>query len=500
MRVAVLLLLCFNLACHHRRQTGGLDNTDQPQSGQPQLPAVYITPKGESIVPGTVDEQGYVVPLDVFRPRAPRPAKPQPQLRTEVQAANFAETRLGPDDGHTKNETSIGVDGETLVAGWNQATGSTIVMGVGHSSDGGETWTNQTFGGFTTMSDPIVAAAGNGRWYYAFIASGGSAGGDYEVFVRRSDDDGLTWQPGVAVTQNSTFDDKPNMVAQGDDVLVAWADFSFSPARIRAAVSHNGGTSFTHSTVLVQNSGGGNGASPVIASDGSYYVFWRDSMQQFIWMAKSVDGGMTWSTDSTISSLSPLPSSLPPGFRIVNLPMAAADPISNDLVVVWNDANSGNGDIVAVHSSDGGAHWSGKVRVNDDVGSTHQFFPAVTIDATQRTHVVWYDMRGNGADIDVYTSTSEDHGASFTPNTRITAAAFTPVLPHEGGLAAFIGDYNGIASDGARTYPFYQDARRGVQEVYVAVVPQEGDPPSYEKLLALWPSGVTILDILTVLP
>ncbi len=495
-----LLLLTSVTACHHRVQSGGIEASEEEQEGrgQPPLPPIYITPRGERIVPGTVDDKGYVLPLDVYRPKKPRPGLPQPILKDVPRLGGFAETRLGPDDGHTKNETAIDVDGQTIVAGWNQATGSTIVMGVGRSGDGGAHWTSQTIGGFSNMSDPVVAAGGNGRWYYAFIATGGAGGSDYEVYVSRSDDDGQSWNPPVAVTNNGSFDDKPYMAAAGDEVLVAWADFNFSPARIRAASSHDGGASFVNSTVLIQNSGGGNGACPVIGPNGDFYVFWRDSMQQFIWMAKSVDGGAHWSTDAPIGTLDPLPSTLPPGFRIVNLPSAAADPTTGQLVVVWNDDSAGNGDIVAVHSSDGGDHWSTKQRVNDDIGSAHQFFPWVAIDETSRVHVAWYDMRGNGSDIDVYYATSDDGGASFAANTRVTTAAFTPILPHEGGLAAFIGDYNAIAAGNGFAYPFYQDARRGVQEVYVATIPQD-EPPTYEELLAAWPNGVTILDLLHAL-
>ncbi len=49
--------------------------------------------------------------------------------------------------------------------------------------------------------------------------------------------------------------------------------------------------------------------------------------------------------------------------------------------------------------------------------------------------------------------------------------SFTPVLPFEVGAADFIGDYNAIAAADGRAYPFYQDARFGIQDVYVTVIP-----------------------------
>lgn len=53
------------------------------------------------------------------------------------------------------------------------------------------------------------------------------------------------------------------------------------------------------------------------------------------------------------------------------------------------------------------------------------------------------------------------------PNLRLTAASFAPLLPTEGGAAAFIGDYIGLAAGPAGVFPFYQDSRRGEQDVWV---------------------------------
>ena len=46
-----------------------------------------------------------------------------------------------------------------------------------------------------------------------------------------------------------------------------------------------------------------------------------------------------------------------------------------------------------------------------------------------------------------------------------------PILPSEGGAAAFLGDYNGITAAAAGVFPFYQDSRRGEQDVWVTRLP-----------------------------
>ena len=458
----------------------GLVGTHSPEAA-PAPPGSgtrsWISPSGQVIKDGTVDDDGYVLPLDIRRPKPPRQTPERPSalridaLRRLAKGGAFPETRLGPDDGNSENETSIDADGTTVVAGWNQFTDTTLLQGLGRSTDSGASWSSQTIGDHSVMSDPIVAAGGGGRWYFGYIATGGAGGGDFDVYVRHSVDDGATWSDPVLVTSNSVFDDKPYMDARGQEVLVAWADFGFSPSKVRAARSLDGGETFGADTILSVESTAGNGAVPVIDSSGNYYVFWRDSFQQFQWVSKSTDQGATWSKDASIAPMDPLPSSFPPGFRIVNLPTAAAQPVSGALVVLWNDEAFGDPDILSVRSTDGGDSWSSPIRVNDDASGRNQFFPWVTFGDDGIAHAVWYDQRFDGSKIDVYMASSGDSGASWGPNVRITGTAFDPVLPSEGHAASFIGDYNAIAASNGKVYPFYQDAREGNQDVWVAVVP-----------------------------
>ena len=454
------------------RGAAAVDGTSRA-AAQGALPRSFVSPAGEVIAEGKIDELGWTLPLDIERPRPPRPtAERLPQPRFDASGSLFGatpEVRLGADDSHTQNETAIAIDGDTVVSGWNSFDGTGDKMGVGRSGDGGDTWSSALLGGFDVMSDPAIAAGGGGVWYYSYIARGGVAGSDLDVFVQRSTDDGQTWLAPVAVTADANFDDKAYVAAQGNDVLVAYADFGTSPAKIHAARSLDGGVSFDHDTVLANASVGGNGACPVIAPDGTFYVFWRDSFQQFLWMSRSDDAGATWTPDVSIVAMQPLPSSVPTGeggYRLLNLPSAAAAP-NGDLLVVWNDQLLGDADILAIRSTDGGDTWSAPVRVNDDAAGALQFFPWVAIDDAGAVHVVWYDRRHDNVDLDVYYAASTDGGVTFGANQRLTAASFVPVLPTEGGAAAFIGDYNGIAAGPAGVFPFYQDSRRGEQDVWV---------------------------------
>jgi hypothetical protein len=497
-RVAgAVLILATLAACAAERgrdpapgRATGLAALASPPQASSAGPRIFVSPSGTPVVEGTVDELGWVLPLDrkegeeeteFERPR-PRPSRVEAAAAPGQERGRpldgpdggpESELRLGPDDGRTQNETAIDYDGDVVIAGWNSFTATGAAIGIARSTDRGESWGFALRGGFDVMSDPAIAAGGSGRWYSSFIARGGAAGSDLDIFVERSTDDGDTWQPPVAVTADTNFDDKSYVAAREDEVLVGYADFGVSPAKIHAARSTNGGVSFDHDTILANASVGGNGASPVIAPDGTFYVFWRDSFQQFLWMSRSTDSGATWTPDASIVAMHPLPASVPAGqggYRLLNLPSAAAAP-DGALVVVWNDQLLGDADILAIRSTNQGEDWSAPVRVNDDPSGSLQFFPWVAIDALGYVHVVWYDRRHDDADLDVYYALSIDGGASFRANRRLTQSSFTPVLPTEGGAAAFIGDYNGISAGPAGVFPFYQDSRRGEQDVWVARLP-----------------------------
>jgi hypothetical protein len=155
---------------------------------------------------------------------------------------------------------------------------------------------------------------------------------------------------------------------------------------------------------------------------------------------------------------------------VLALPIAAVDPITGALVVIWNDQALGDPDILSIRSTDGGATWSSPIAINDDGPGDAQLFPWIAFDPSGTAHAIWFDQRDNGSDIDVYYVTSDDAGLSWKDNLRVTANAFTPILPWEGGAADFIGDYNGIAATAEAAYAFYQDSREGNQDVWVAVL------------------------------
>ena len=84
-------------------------------------------------------------------------------------------------------------------------------------------------------------------------------------------------------------------------------------------------------------------------------------------------------------------------------------------------------DVFLAKSTDGGNTWSDPLRVNNDGPGKHQFFTWMALDQeTGHLHIVYYDRRNHeGTETDVYLATSADGGATFT-NERISESPFNP--------------------------------------------------------------------------
>ncbi len=115
-------------------------------------------------------------------------------------------------------------------------------------------------------------------------------------------------------------------------------------------------------------------------------------------------------------------------------------------------------DVVLVRSTDGGATWSDKVRVNDDAPSYDNAMPAVAVDASGRVYVAWYDRREDpecGAQVHTRWTYSEDGGATFASSLRASEQPSGGGRHYDGrGLQNTwqVGDHLALRAEGERAY------------------------------------------------
>ncbi|MEM0472470.1 MAG: hypothetical protein QXX84_06205 [Sulfolobales archaeon] len=391
---------------------------------------------------------------------------------------------------------------------------------VYRSFDGGKTWSGPsrmvaTYG--DSLSDPSLAFGRDGTLYLSYL----SVGAFSEITLAISRDGGANWSFVRALNYSfAAFYDKP-WIAVGPDptnpmrdiIYITYTEFKGYyevNLSIKLIRSRDGGRTFEgpfrvswegrYPDTLVQWS------YPVVDRNGTLYVsffgvktervFGEPRVIQGIWVAKSIDGGVTFSEPVLAAETNwwfPGYSGLY-GFRwIVPTPAMAVGP-DGSIYIAYEDSPGGSegpdmGDIFLVVSRDGGASWSKPVRVNDDTGHATQFFPMIAVRGSDGSiHIAWGDKRldPSGIGYDIYYTYSRDGGRTFAKNIRVTDITVNPLL----GISFFIGDYFGMAVTNDNVYIVWTDSRRGSltvvpgayrnaalnQDIYIAFIDNRGSP------------------------
>ena len=241
--------------------------------------------------------------------------------------------------------------------------------------------------------------------------------GDWDVYFANSTDGGVTWGTSVRVVDDTTNVSQldPTLFFDGLATLhLAWTDFRDGIRGVYYAQSTNGGGSWSLNRAVNETSGGeAYDASIASGMLGLVCVAWTDTRNgpADVYFANSTDGGTTWGTNVKVNNDS---TAFPQ-----EDPSLAVSP-SGILHVAWEDRRSGtNYDIYYANSTNGGANWTGNVKINDDFALNSQRDPSLAVDASTGTYVIWQDDRNVVTDI--YAVNSTDGGLTWGTNVRVTA-------------------------------------------------------------------------------
>ena len=382
-----------------------------------------------------------------------------------------------------------------VVGAWQQdrwSNGGAQGLMTGASFDGGHTWTlartpfsrctggNATTGGdFERASDPWLAVSPDGTLYamgLTFDVGLLAPNSSNAMLVARSIDGGLTWSaPTTLILDGPNFgNDKGSITADPADahyVYAVWDRISaaqdgpayfartvdggatWEPAR---SIFDPGASSQTLGNIIAVLPGGA-----LIDLFTQIDVAASGAASASLRVIRSGDHGDTWSAPVTIADLLAIGARDPEtgtAIRDGSDLAAIATDAAGTLYVVWQDARFSGGardGIALSRSIDGGATWSAATQVNA-VPGTQAFTPAVNVRSDGVIGVSYYDFRNNTTSAatlptDLWLATSTD-AVTFTER-HVVGSFDMEVAPNAGGL--FLGDYQGLASDGNSFLPFF---------------------------------------------
>jgi hypothetical protein len=237
--------------------------------------------------------------------------------------------------------------------------------------------------------------------------------------------------------------------------------------------STDGGVSFS-SPIVVSNTSSPQlqGSSPAVGPNGEVYVTWSRGYpsETGLGFAKSTDGGLTFQVTPIIATVGKF--TVPGTDRAPHNPHIAVDlsggPNHGNIYIAYQTNHLGggtNGDAVLIRSTDGGNTWSGAMRINDDGTGALQWFPTINVDSSGNLHSFFYDRRGEAGNMtNMYYARSTNGGLTWEPNVRVSSQSFNMTTYSEGTPAW--GDYINADTQGKSALVAYADGRNGTPDAF----------------------------------
>lgn len=391
----------------------------------------------------------------------------------------------GPAIGPCEPSIAIDLDNPAVM------TAGTVLNHAYRSRDFGKTWRTQTLKSkYGVWGDPCLVAMGGRKFAYFHLSDplGTNWATDQvldRIVCQVSTNGGRKWSSGKGIGYNHPKDQDKEWAAyhrERDLLVVTWTQFDAYKkegeqyqSNIMFSISRNQGKRWSMPTrvnstpgTCLDDSQTTEGATPVFGPSGELDVVW--SRDEKIFLAKSFDGGSSWSAEQVIA---PQKGGWDMKIRGLNrcngMPVLQSDQ-RGGLFVVYGEMVNDHPRVRFIRSTDGGQTWTKPKDIHpphDSTGLTDQFLPWLAYDATtKQLHVVYYHRDKPLTSLTrAWMATSTDLGDTWT-NQVLSARSFEP------GKAAFFGDYTNIAAVKGVVRPIWTEVDGNSTVVYTALIPR----------------------------
>ena len=362
------------------------------------------------------------------------------------------------------------------------------------SFDRGLSWETRRLGSSLGIwGDPCIVADKEGTFYYLHLSDPDGTQWQSDkildrIVIQRSEDGGKTWDDGTGIGYNPPKQQDKEWAAVHPitgELYVTWTEFdkysSNNPEdKSRILFSQSKDKGATWSTAIAINEFEGNskdndltveGATPAVSTNGNIYVAW--AYDDKIYFDRSTDNGKTWLEKDIVIATQPGGwAQRIPGFgRINGMPVTCVDngnsKYAGTVYVNWTDQRNGsdNTDVFISSSQDEGKTWTAPVKVNTDNSLTHQFLTWISVDPSSGyLYVIYYDRSAyKDTQTDVRLAVSYDGGKNFVSK----VISEKPFIPNS---KIFFGDYNNIQAVNGIVRPVWTRIDNYKLSIWTAII------------------------------
>lgn len=416
----------------------------------------------------------------------------------EPDAVIGADLRISGAQSVPRSESDIRINpfDSTKIVSTSNNISSTGKQAVYYSTNGGTSWGQTVLPGTGSDSfhtDPTNDWTSDGR---AWSATLGIAGSSLRFRNYFSTDNGATWTFEATASGTQTAVDKELM----------WADHSASspyqnqiygiwhnaePAYMNRRTAGAGGTWLAAPIQVsgAESSGTCIGGDVKTNRAGDVFGAWPTTGNSRLFVVKSTDGGNSFGTPVQIATTFDtfdigIPS-MNSRRALVYVSLGAYRTMHRDNVYcAWTDLSGDSGCTVPANepganinstcktrvwfsrSTDGGATWSAKVKLNNQATLNDQFNQALSVDETNGgIGIMYYDTVGDAGrrKTDVWYQSSTDDGVTWSSAQKVTTGMTDETISGADDGNQF-GDYNSISAFSNVLFPSWTDRRNLARE------------------------------------